>query len=316
MAILKAGTSTAEFNLTGSWTGGASSANQSPFVNECLLSQVFDSSIELSEFSESGFWLSYYVSSGLTDREVITFRNSGDAFLRLSRISGEFQFQSWSGSAWVNVGSSFTGITSSRQRLDIGISLQASGFIRLYVDKLSVFDFTGDTVFNSISVCDEIILRTLTTSGRISGLILADEDTRPLEYAQLLPSGAGALEEWTGNASDVSGSVSFNDSTMMTTDLADQKQTFALPNLPSAFNTGYTVEAIVANVRARRDPDKVADLRLMALSGTDEAFGDQVSLANEAEVVQGKFSVDPATSAAWTIAGVNGAEIGVQSRAG
>ena len=316
MAILNAGTSIAEFpEGTGAHTTGNNLANN---VNEGVRIADINGATIWEGSPEAEVWVTYHTyrinTTPTADRTI--FRNGGEDFLKHAFSDSENRLLYWDGSAWVEL-FSFSEFTTATTRIDIQVKLHATdGAIRFYRNKILEGEFVGNTIFNSVTTLDSVAIgRYNTSTNAHSAIIVATEDTRPLVYAQLLPSGAGSLTEWTGDASNVSGSTSFSDSTFMSTDLAEQKQTFTLPNLHSSFETGWTIETLFVAARARRDPDTVADLRIMALSGADEAFGTQVSLTNDVEVVNHQFTVDPATDAAWTIAGVNALEIGVQSRA-
>ena len=317
MTILNAGTSAAEF--PGTYNTNSTGANLPFGVSEGII-LTSDPMTIYSGGAVSEIWVSFTVNrSSQIPRDLVVFSNNGNPVLALRQLDasgGRLQFRYWDGSSWVPIDTDCQ-FPAQRQRVDIRFKIdELAGSVDLWINKVYQIGAQGiNTIYDGVTGVDSVEIGTIGSSTVATAIIVADEDTRPLQYVQLLPSGAGELTEWTGEASTVSGSTGYSDSTFMSTDLADQKQTFALPNLPSNYDTGWTVEAVFATARARKDLATSSELRVMARSGTDEAFGDQVALTTLETPYNHQFTVDPATAAPWTIAGVNAVEVGVQSRA-
>jgi hypothetical protein len=313
MAILFAGTSIAEgasevtsaiISTTGLPTG----------VSEAVQVGAIAASFVVSTPSaQSTFWLQFHKGLSDFDGNIVVIRNGASPCIRLVKTSGVMRMESFNGSTWSLIGSTFGG--ASVGFWDIEVVIGASGVIRAYRGKALEFEFTGNTVFNSVTSADRFAFQYPgTTSHHYSCIIVADEDTRPLRYAQAALSAQGALAEWTGAVGNVSG-TGFNDGTLVTTDTPDQRTTYTKAALNALFNSGWTVETAVVSVRAATEPGKAAGLRGMARSSSVDGFSAQQALANPLGVRQFQIPTDPNTSAAWTVANFNSAELGVQSRA-
>jgi hypothetical protein len=319
MTVLNAGTSLTEA-VTWSGAGNTTSGTLDTYVSEAIL------------FADPAVWVDLWEGSDITElwilvglwdvltgieasRTPFVFKSNGVNHIRV--LTGTpTVVQYWNGSTWVALTptSTFSAITGDA-RYDVGVKIDAvNGYIRVYQNKVLLYEYVGNTVFNSVTTVDGARIMGIDGSNSFaSAWVIADEDTRPLRYAQLTASGAGAVSEWDGATANVTGIPGWSDSTVMTTNVYDEVQLFALANLNAAFNTGWTVETVVVAVRAAREVGKVADLRIVAQSGAERADGSRVSLGSTFVGYVQQFTTDPVTDLPWAIAAVNALEVGVQA---
>ena len=106
-----------------------------------------------------------------------------------------------------------------------------------------------------------------------------------------------------------------DDTTYISSDTADQKDTFDMEALSYANGTILGVQVCVC---ARKDDAGPRSIAATVKSGASDDDGDTVSLGNSYEYIKGAnnslpiWETDPATSAAWTLEGVENAEFGVK----
>ena len=316
MAILRAGTSRVEFPQGGVET---TAANLSPHCAEGVrFTAAAGSNTPAEAWSGAGqseIWFSGYVRFGGTF-------GSTEQFLSFPAIGGEtinLTASSLSMAPTIRVrrASTFLGSStlqvavSTLYRIDAHLVKSATtGRFRLWFNSVLYIDFTGDTGAQPTTSVQ--IFRHSGSGGATdwSGIVVADEDTRGMEYVQAPLVAEGALSEWVGDIGDVS-DTGFDDNTFYLSSTPDQRQTFAKGALPSQFQNGFNVRAVCVSARARAENGA---LRPMVLSGSDEGFGTETNLLGAFEARQHIFTTDPGTGADWTVAGADAAEIGVQSR--
>jgi hypothetical protein len=128
-------------------------------------------------------------------------------------------------------------------------------------------------------------------------------------------TGAGSSTQWTPSAgsnyecvdeANVDGDTSYIESST-----TGQKDLFALSNLTHA---PTTIHAVAVTAKARKTDAGSGQVKQTMKSGATEALCSSESLS-ETSYARKIYArgVDPATSAAWTISGVNGIEAGVES---
>jgi len=274
MAILLAGTSVAELSsfvsASASNTAGRISTlvvegvNLPPGVSETVGGTlVFD--------VQSEIYTCFYIGPEFlvtASNTMLRMRQGNTPVFRLT-VGGTVQL--WNGSSYVSLTGSAGSIPTSRGRVDVYLKLNdTEGVVRIYRNRSLVYEFVGDTILGSTSTVNTIDLFTVVASAyscTYSAWIVANEDTRPLEYTQLLPATTGSTNEWDGNRTEAAGSVGFNDATFVTTTVANETITFDLANVITAARTGYTVDCLVASARVRTDSGNVGAIRLATKSG-------------------------------------------------
>lgn len=130
----------------------------------------------------------------------------------------------------------------------------------------------------------------------------------------IMPTGAGTNADWTPSAGanyqnvDDAGTID-DDETFNSSNTAGDVDTFACGDLPS--RPGSTILAVAVNVAARKDDAATRELMAWARIGSSEyAIGSAFQPTGDYIVHQKIEAENPADSAAWEDADVNGAEFG------
>lgn len=129
----------------------------------------------------------------------------------------------------------------------------------------------------------------------------------------LLPESAGDSTQWTpstGNNYQCVDETTRNDDTdyVSSSNIGD-KDLYNVPSLSSA--TG-TVKAVLVTMRARKDDAGTRTIKAKVKHGGVEGNGVNHGLSTSYAYLQDVFGINPSTSAAWTIAEVNAAQVGVE----
>jgi hypothetical protein len=268
--------------------------------------------------ASSSLWISFYFYSPLTSWAScvpIHFRLGTDRVFGMQYNGAEtLVFQRVDSSNVLTTVATITTAQARRIRIDIEINMAASGgAYRIYEDLTLVGEFTGDTRARStlLTQMDNILWSaedSVATRFTISGCFISTTDTRDMTFEQLAVTGAGANTDWSGAFSDLDELGIPDDSDFISADTINDISTYTLENHNAAFASGFAVEALVVNARARGSNF----LRPVARSGTvnGEATGTQLDKTHKP--VRGVFHNDPNTGVAWTHTGINGAEIGVK----
>ncbi|PSJ50518.1 hypothetical protein C7I85_30010 [Mesorhizobium soli] len=86
-----------------------------------------------------------------------------------------------------------------------------------------------------------------------------------------------------------------------------------LYNFADLATTPSAITAVIVNNHVRAEGAGTINVRAKAKRSTSTANGDTIEIAGTAyRNIQQAFTTDPSTSAAWTAAGVNAAQIGLE----
>lgn len=319
MSILAFATSTAEC-VDGDLPAGVSvvttATNIAPYCDEGVSVGVGPLLLNFAAASE--VWIDFYIYVSVGTTRPIAYLRSGST--NLFRItcptSSTIRLDYWDGAAWVS-GTASGGTLSSSNRYRISARVKmadANGALELYLDGALIGSFAGDTLQTVATTVDNLHLQAPGASNSVfSAVMVADEDTRAITYIARRPNGAGAAAEWTGayTAIDETG---FSDSDVVQSGTAGQVSTFGKAALPAEFSTGYSVMGIGVSARARRGVG-LSNIQLAARSGSTNGFSSDKALGVAFAPDQHVFAQNPATSAAWTYAEADSAQIGVKSAA-
>lgn len=129
-----------------------------------------------------------------------------------------------------------------------------------------------------------------------------------------LPNGAGATTGWTASAGSnyqcVDEQPSNGDTDYVSASSAGLTDTYAFP---SPVPAGAIVYAVGARVNARKDDAGLNEIDLVLRSGgTNYASGVPRPLSTSYARYSALWNLDPATSAAWTVANANAAQAGIR----
>ena len=141
----------------------------------------------------------------------------------------------------------------------------------------------------------------------------ADADFRgDCRVATAFVAGAGHYQDMTPSAGSNPSCVDEhdpNDTDYVEANAADAKDTY--PHSGIAVNNGATIHVVQVSPVARKKYPGVGTVAAMIRSGSTDAIGTPLTPpAGDWAKLPSQFLVDPATGVAWTVSGLNAAEIG------
>ena len=204
---------------------------------------------------------------------------------------------------------------STLQRIDIHIKRDdAAGAAEIYVGGALQWSFTGDTNLFAAAGINRIQwtqIGRVPASTYISAIIVANEDTRAMVMAQSKPSAAGGVQQWAGVAANLN-ETDQDDNTQITETTVGDISTFTKAAIPTALNV-LTPQAVVLSVRGQVSDDTLYDIApMMRIGGVNYQVATDLNHSPGCKNKQVVVALNPATSAAWTFAAADGAEIGVK----
>jgi hypothetical protein len=213
-------------------------------------------------------------------------------------------------------------------------SADTGGRIKLYIDGLVEFDFTGDTVYGSVGTYGNCNLQTrIALSGSTGSTILIDDlivwdnvagstgdllvSNFPLGQCKietLRPSASGNSAQFTASSGSnyacVNETSPNGDTNYVSTSTTGLKDSYAFTDLSA---TPTTIYGVMVNTYAKNNGTGTINIAGLARSSGVESTATAVATGAAYKTFQYNFPQDPNTSAAWTGAGVNAAEFGFKS---
>jgi len=228
--------------------------------------------------SQTELWVSFHFNFDFLDDDrdflLIGDKDTGQGLLRIGTSANEGGIQRWNGSSWVDI----TTMSISNDvlyRIDIHIVVADSGSIDVYLDKVNVSSFSGDTNVTDVNNIGFLRLRSASTSDSpafsyyYSQVIVATDDTRPRNVMTLYPNGTGASSEWSGSYTDIDEAVDGNqnpdDTDFISATASSLTHTVALS---SATVSDYRIDALVIGARAQRGGSDPKNLKIGFRSST------------------------------------------------
>lgn len=265
----------------------------------------------------------------MTGVELVRIRCSTNAN-GSSSLSGtaamQLEFLDATGAAYTAVDAPFNVPIDIFHTFDLHVKLHGStGVIELYMDGNLVADFSGNTAPSAAAADGMSILALRGSQNNVgasaygivwSEVIVADENTLDWRLAELIPTGAGANSGWAGAYTDVDEITlpSTGDLDMITAAANDLKSTYVMGDISGSIS-GMSIVAVGVVARARKGTTGPQHVRgVVRISGTDYETADvspEIALAPTFMV----WDTNPATSGAWAISAVNGAEFGMKATA-
>jgi hypothetical protein len=261
------------------------------------------------------YWFSDTASG---TRSIVQLLSAGTALFEIFQSGLTLAARYWNGAAWTSLGTTAVS-ASTLYKLDLKVTMDnSSGAIAFLIDDTSVQTFAGDTILDTPTTINQVIIRNGSTvaseSSTFSAVIVADEEVSDVFFNGIGVTGAGTNSQWTGASSTVD-EVGVDDTDFMTVAAAAQTSTFAAANSDATFASGYDVVGVGVWCRGSRGPSGQGFLKPSVYSGSTIGAGDSDELAVTWGVQHHFFTQDPDTAAAWTIGGVDGVELGAQSAA-
>lgn len=272
--------------------------------------------------SLSSAWIHMRIyQESLTSGTYITLRNAAgtETEYRISTdASGFWTVARYKTASFTDLATTSSAAITANTLQDIDIFYTrhvSTGVFQVYVNGVSVMNFSGDT--DTESAVAMIRFEGLTTNTRemnISQVIVADENTIGWKLATLSPDGNGAQTAWTNDYTAVD-EFSYNSADFIETNSTSQTETYTCSNINATYST-YNVKAVAVAMRASNDSGSaVNDLQaVVRVSGTDYTSSNLSFTKDGTEQSkQNVWNTNPATSAAWTQSEVNALEVGVKS---
>jgi len=216
----------------------------------------------------------------------------------------------------------YTSTTNISLLLDFDINFKVAdsdGFYKIYLNGSLIYTFTGDTKpgtstgVASITFQSRVALANL--SSYFSQVVVSDLPTIGARVHTLALSAFGDLSQWAGAVTDVNGTEE-SPATILTEGTPNEQVLFTKGTM-SAVVAGNVVSGVVMGHRSRYAAGSpVTKVRGIAkVSGTIYENAAAQTLTESITGHQSIFGLNPATSAPWTVAEINAAQIGMKAEA-
>jgi hypothetical protein len=272
--------------------------------------------------ASADFWLHdviWTASLAATSGEFVRVYSGGTQRIavKVNSTSGDLVVQKWNGSAWVTLLTTATGVIVGNTRfvLDLHVVLGNPGKIALYINGAVVAaDATLDVSFSGVTGFDKVRLsnaRTSSSNTYHSEVIVADWNTIGSKIVSKAPDANGNYTAWTGVYTDIDDISGGSD--VLASGSANQRESFSMADFP-ALSGSEVIAAVGMGISALRDAGGPQNVNMFTRIASTDYDGADRTLNAATTNRQVLWQVSPATSAAWTVAEINGAEFGVRSR--
>jgi hypothetical protein len=260
---------------------------------------------------------------------------SGDAgataHLSLSFNAGDGSLALYRGNGTTLIASSSPGqvLVGTWKYIEISATISDTiGICTVRADGLVVISFTGDTRNGGTATTFDTVTIQAAALGVGSGSnylwddVYLCDDTGSAPYNNFLgdvrvyslsPTGAGASTQWTpdtgSNFSRVN-EIPYSSVNYVQSNTSGQRDTYAVTDLPAGGVT--TIYGVQNNIIAKRTDAGAVAVKPTLKSSATIAYGTSTLLPTSDTVVTDVRTTDPATSATWTVNGVNNLEVGME----
>lgn len=189
----------------------------------------------------------------------------------------------------------------------------ANARVRVYFDNVVFIDYTGDITIAGCTGYDGLWLANPSplVNCAYSEVIVADEPTTRMSLVTLAPSGAGDANTMDGGNYGSIDEYPCDYSDVVWSGTADQRILVAANDLPAGT---FTVRGLKLNAISAKGTAGPGSLALGLKSATTESFDLEQSLSVNYSTVSKFWSLNPVTSAPFTLAEVNAIQLGIKSR--
>ena len=206
---------------------------------------------------------------------------------------------------------------------ELGGTLATSGGTAIVrIDGATVINFTGNTKSGGTSTSfDHVTLKGDNSGGKYVDDVYVCDGTGSSPYNTFLgevrvhsitPSAAGSSTQWTPDTGSNYARVNeipYSASNYIQSSTVGQRDTYTMTDLPA--NTG-TVLAVQNNIMAKKTDATVVGVKTALKSGASVYYGSTYNLSSNDTVYSDLRTTDPNTATAWTSAGVNALEAGIE----
>lgn len=334
MALLWAGTSLSDFTTQINTPTVETGGNVAPGCLEGIdLNDNEQVGVNIEDpisVSSSGgeLWIAFHRGVGGSGNtcNFELFDTAFDPVNPVIRINGENDMVTadvrlWNGASFDTIVGPTSEVTNALKRYDIQIVRDdTAGIVRIYVDNVLDEEITlTDTNLSAWTQLDRLLIRGGNSAGgdgfRVSGIMIADEDTREWVLVQEDWTGAGNSNTFsTGDFNDIDDQSGVNDLDFLVSEAASQK-ILLTGDISDTYNAGYEVIASCISVRCTSGSGSPNQIRgVTRISTTDHVTTAKSPPSSpEIGVVQFIESVSPATAIAWTVSELENAETGVET---
>lgn len=237
--------------------------------------------------------------------------SAGTSVVRLWQVTstGYIRPEYWNGSAWVTTAALFPSPAGfAKNEMDIHVVCGAAGYIEVYINNELASTITGlNAAVNNLAF---ITPRSSTANQYQSQHLVSDQNTVGAKVQDLVINANATYTAWSGDYTAVV-EIGLNDATMISSSTLGDKESFNAADI--TLPSGYAVSSLWFSARGRLNSGSPGNFKaLVRIGGTDYSpsynFGGLTSAAYGPSLAA--FTVDPSTSAAWTAANVNAAELG------
>lgn len=189
------------------------------------------------------------------------------------------------------------------------IAADGTGYFQVYIDGVLNFSVSGQNNGRGSSI-GYFTGRSENGSSidRVySGIICADEDTRDMRVVQQVPTGTGALNEWTGSYLDVD-ETSSDSSDTLNVATTGKISLMTFPAIPAGPASDTNVIGVFLRSAGWGNTDGI-DVEVRS-GGTNYNVGETIAASVTTKKAIKEILTDPNTTTAWTIAGIDAAQFG------
>lgn len=251
---------------------------------------------------------------------ICQFKSGSTILVDIRRNSGTSKLEAYRGSTLIATGTTVLNL-SQVYHLQVRVNIHdTTGIVQVKMDGVLDLDFSGDTKPGTDTTTNAFQIGQTTTNPMTIQFdnVVIDDATWPgkTNIQAIRPNGAGNSAQWTPSAGsnwDCVDEVPASDADSVVTNVNDQVDLYAAGNLVG------TIDSVVCvQVQARAVKEGAATPQNLALGvrtgATDYFFSDKI-IPTAAKSVFNLWAQNPNTAAAWTKTEVDGAEIGIKSRA-
>jgi len=336
MSILFAGTSLADFDITGtvSYTNdiGGSPLN----FYECLQMRGDGGQGASHRLAApvTEIWLQFgFQQLGWPNANMDSpwFRvfssaySTTQALFEINCLNADLSFRYWDGAAWQTAGTIPQSLFSATERTIFNVHIKmddTTGVFEIYKERTLIATMaTTDLIRTTATTMDTfkwqspVVGSSSTTYWtHLWNVFMADEDTRPMEMMVMYPNTAGALAQWTGTAGNID-DYGYNDADTLSSGTTDFISTFNFAPFQAKFQA-FDIKAVALGGRAQNGVTAPTTMQGIArVSGVNHEKLPEKAMST----VMGPFNViwnlNPATSAPWTGTEVQTTQFGFKSAA-
>lgn len=219
----------------------------------------------------------------------------------------------------INRGESIPGIITPQtwHHIECQFDNNASGTCVFVVDGVEILRATGDFIDGGVN--SSVLLYAAAARVFVDDIVIQQDASvqPPLlgrhKIETLLPTGAGNTSDFTGTFADIDDTLNTHDgdTTTITSDVLNAKSDFAMGDIAGSVGTVHAVKPIT---QFKKSDSGVTGITNYIRSGTTD-YSDSTELVST-EIYQSRIGdireVDPDTATAWTEAGVNAAQLGIE----